>query len=102
MEEVVRRVVSIDAKANEIMKQTEEYLQTKEKDIKDKIDAMRSEIMEKTKAESKALLESAEKEAEAEAQNIRGRTKEECSSITNKFTRIREKLESQLFSRIFK
>lgn len=101
MEEIMKRVVSIDEKASDRLKQTEDYLSTKEKDIKGKIEAMRTEVMEKTNSEAKALYESTLKEAEAEAEKVRANTKDECNNLAAKYSKIREKLENQLFSRIF-
>jgi len=101
MEEIIKMVISIDEKASDIMKQTQEYLETQEKDIRGKIEAMRSEIIEKTKSEAKSLYESAVNEADMEAEKIREKTKEECKSVESKFSKIKETLEEQLFSRIF-
>lgn len=101
MEEIIKRVVSIDKKASDILKQTEEYLDFKEKDIRNKIEAMRNEATEKTKAETKSLYESTIQEAEEEAGRIRQNTKDECNNLSAKFLKIKEKLESRLFSRIF-
>lgn len=101
MENIIKMVVSIDQKANDIIKQTEEYLETREKDIKEKIKAMRSEIMNNTKNEAKSLYESIVKEAEEEAEKIKSKTKEQCTDIENKFTKIKHILEKQLFSKIF-
>lgn len=101
MENIIKMVMSIDQKASDIMKQTQEYLDTREKDIRDKIEAMRAEIMDKTKSEAKALYDSIVEEAEMEAQKIQESTKEQCSNLESKFLKIRGKLEEQLFSRIF-
>lgn len=101
MEEIIKMVMSIDEKASNIMKQTQEYLDIREKDIKSKIGDMRSEIMGKTKSEAKSLYDNAVQEAEAEAERIRENAKSECGIIESKFLKIREKLEEQLFSRIF-
>lgn len=102
MEEIINRVVSIDKKASDILKQTEEYINSKEKDIRSTIENMKTEIMEKTQQEIKSLYELAEEEAENEADRIKTNTKEESDGLTAKFSSIREKLDNQLFSRIFK
>lgn len=102
MEDIINRVVSIDKKASDILKQTEEYLNSKEKDIRSKIEDMRTEVMEKTQLEIKSLYETAVKEAEGEADKVRANTKAESDGLAAKFASIREKLDNQLFSRIFK
>lgn len=102
MEEIINRVVSIDKKASDILRETEQYLDFKEKDIKNKIETMRNEAMEKTKNDAKALYECTMHEAEEEADKIRANAKSKSDSLSDRFSRIRDKLESGLFSRIFK
>ncbi|KPU46245.1 hypothetical protein OXPF_01640 [Oxobacter pfennigii] len=101
MEDIIKMVMSIDKKASDIMKHTEESLEVKEKDIKDKIESMRKEIMDKTKNEAKVLCDDIIKEAELEALKIKEKSKQECNTLEAKFLKLREKLEDQLFSRIF-
>lgn len=101
MEEIMKMVMSIDQKASDIMKKTQEHLETREKDIKNKIECMRTEIIDKTKCEAKTLYETTVKEAEMEAERIKEKTKTECGVIEGKFLKMKEKLEEQLFSRIF-
>lgn len=101
MENIIKMVMSIDEKASEIMKETEQYLENREKDIKDKIEAIRSEIMAKTRIDAKELYESIVKESEEEAEAIRNKTREECNELEGRFSKFKDKLEKQLFSRIF-
>jgi predicted lipase len=101
MENIIKMVVSIDQKASEIMKETQQYLETRERDIKDKIEAMRSDIMAKTKIDARELYESIVRESEEEAEVIRTKTREECNELEGRFSKFKDKLEKQLFSRIF-
>lgn len=96
------KVMSIDREANDIMKQTQEYLEAKEKDIKSSIEEMRSEIMEKTKSETKAMYDSVVKDAENEASKIRENAKKQCDELENNFNKVKGKLEKDLFTRIFR
>lgn len=101
MEEIIMKIMSIDKKATDIMKQTEEYLKTKEKDIKGIIEAMRNEIIEKTKLESKNMYDSIISDAEVQAEEIRTKTKQECDEIEDKYAKVKGKLEKDIFTRIF-
>lgn len=102
MDEVIKMVISVDEKANDIMKRTQEYLETRERDIRSKIEAIRSEIMDKTRSDAKTLYENTIKEAEMEAEKIKDSAEKECRSLESRFMKLREKLGGQLFSQIFK
>ncbi|HBM79578.1 MAG: hypothetical protein QME45_08615 [Clostridiales bacterium] len=102
MEDALKMVISIDQKADEIMKQTQEYLGKREKEIKIKIDAMKAEIMDKTESEAKELYDSIVSEAERDAKDIEEQTAKECGNIESQFIKVKDKLGKKLFSQIFK
>lgn len=101
MENIIKMVVSIDQKASDMKKQTEVYLKTKEENIKENVESMRSEVMDKAKNDAKSLYDSIIKEAEDEAERVRNKTKEELGSIESRFLKMKETIEGQLFSKIF-
>ena len=62
---------------------------------------MRVEITDKTKRESKELYDSVIKEAEDNAKKVHDETESDCMDIENNFLKIKEKMESQLFTKVF-
>lgn len=101
MEEIIGSILSIDKKASEIQKQADEYIKTKGKDDGDKIEAMKTEAADKAKNDSEALYGSTVGEAEIEAGKIKKETDEKVGSIREKYLMVKDKLEAQLFERIF-
>lgn len=101
MEEIIKRVLSIDKNACEILKQADEYIKTTGKDAEDKIAAMKTEAMDRAKNDSEALYRSMVGEAETEAGKIKKETAEKVGSIREEYLKVKDKLEAQLFERIF-
>lgn len=101
MENIIKEVLSIDQKASNIMKNTQDLLEIREKDVKEKIESIRMEIMNKTKIEAKELYDSIIKEAECEAEGIRNNSIQECENLESKYIKLKDKLENIIFSRIF-
>ena len=100
MENIIKMVLSIDQKASNIMKDTHDLLETREKDVKEKIESMKLETIGKTKSEAKSLFESIVKDAESEAENIKNNARKECNDLEDLYLKLKDKIELQLFSQI--
>ena len=101
MEDIIKMIMSIDQKASDIIKQTKERVESKEAEIKKEIEDMRAQITDKTKRESKELYDSVIKEAEDNAKKVHDETESDCMDIENNFLKIKGKMESQLFTKVF-
>jgi len=99
---IIRHIIDIDKRANEIIDRTRKYIEDSERDTKDRINKMKTDIINEAKNKAKELYESAINEAKLEAEKIRVSSKEECADIESRFLSLRETLEEKILYQIIK
>jgi uncharacterized protein YjbJ (UPF0337 family) len=99
---VIRHIIDIDKKADDILVKTDEYIREGEKSSKESIAGMRDKTIGKAKEEAQKLYDSIIMEAENKANSVKGSAVQVCSEIENDFLKIRDDVEDRILSRLLK
>ncbi|HHY81755.1 MAG TPA: hypothetical protein GX505_03625 [Clostridiales bacterium] len=101
MQDIIRKIISIDQNARDIILRSESEIKLREDDSRRRLELIRAEIMEKAKSESQARYDEIIKSAQAEADSILSRNDDKIRQMEQYFASIKDNLEKSLFERIF-
>lgn len=100
MDLIIKHIIDIDKRANDIMSRTQQRIEESERDTKDSIVKMRTDIIKDAKVKANELHDSVIQEAMLEAEKIRVSSEEDCIAIESKFACIKEAFEEKIFDQI--
>ena len=101
MDTIIKHIIDIDKKANDILHITEQQIAENEKSTKISIEKIKTEVISAANAQAKDLYVSTIELAHREVSRIRLESINESSNIENKFVKMKDKLESIIFNQIF-
>jgi len=101
MQDIIRKIISIDQNARDIVQRSESEIKSKEEQSRRRLEQIRMDIMEKARSESQARYDDMINAAQAEAGDILNRNNDKIQRMEQHFASIQNKLEEYLFERIF-
>ncbi|MGI6112670.1 MAG: hypothetical protein ACOYEJ_00940 [Mahellales bacterium] len=101
MEDIIRKIISIDKNAKDILVQSEQEMKQREKAARDDFERMTNEAMEKAREDGRAIYEDMVHKAQEEGEGIRQWAQHQSQVLEEKYQAIKDRLESELFKKIF-
>lgn len=102
VDSIIRHIIDIDKRADDILAKTEEYIRESEKNTKENIEGVRRDTIGKAREEARKLYDSMIMEAEGEADKIKRSAEQVCSEIEGSFLEIKDEVENRILSRLLK
>jgi vacuolar-type H+-ATPase subunit H len=102
MEDIIRKIISIDTNAKDILVQSEQEMKLRERAARDDFERMTNKAMEKAREDGRAIYEDMVRKAQEEGEGIRQRAQHQSQVLEERYQAIRDRLEAELFNKIFK
>jgi len=100
MQDIIKKILSIDQSARDIIRNNEHDIKTREDLANCRLEQMDAETMEQAEKQGRALYDEKRKAAEEEVQRILSRNTEDMRNLEQRFLAVKDTLEADIFRRI--
>ena len=101
MQDIIRKILSIDQNARDIVRNNEQDIKVREELARGRLEQLDTETMEQAEKEGRSHYEEKIKAAEEEARGIISRNDRELRNLEEKFLAAKDALEADIFRKIF-
>jgi vacuolar-type H+-ATPase subunit H len=101
MEDIIRKIISIDQGARDIVRTHEDEIQDNEAAAQKELDRLRARLLEQARQQAQAQYDERVKAAEKEAEHIAAEAREKVRALEQHYLSIKDELEQAVFQRIF-
>ncbi len=102
MDEIIKKVISIDQNARSILSSTQVQVRSKEKQVKDDVESIKLQTENTAREEGKALYDVIINQAEKQQRHIIQQACINCEVLEQKYLDIKDGIEAQIFDRLFR
>jgi vacuolar-type H+-ATPase subunit H len=101
MEDIIRKIISIDQSARDIVRNHEQEIKQKEDTARKDLEQLKTRLLEQARQQGQEQYDSRVREAEKEAELITARGKEQIQALEQRYLSVKDQMEQAVFQRIF-
>lgn len=101
MEDIIRKIITIDQSARDIVRNHEHEIKEKEDAARQDLEQLKARLLEQSRQQGQEQYDSRVREAEKEAEQIAAQGREQVHALEQHYLSVKDKMEQAVFQKIF-